>query len=295
LQALAQARYDGAVDVVIGRAAPHLGTIRHALPRQARLHVDAKDVPALMSGADLAFGAGGTTSWERCCLGLPALVVEIADNQRGVIATLARAGAAVSLGSLVGMDRDGAAATLRTLLADGPRRRAMAAAAASLVDGRGAERILMAAIGAVPTKAGAVTLRLAEADDEDWLFDLQRKPQTRRFANTPRSPEPEEHRQWLQATLADPLHLLAIVEADGKHAGMLRLDRTAEAGRVNIATDPDYHRRGVGAAALTLAARLSPGRPLEAQILAGNAASLALFQSLGYREAGKDLYRREPL
>jgi RimJ/RimL family protein N-acetyltransferase len=281
--------------VVLGRAAPHLSAIRKELPPHARLHVDTAGMSALMTEADLAFGAGGTTSWERCCLGLPALLVEIADNQRGVIATLERAGAAISVGPAAQTDPEAMAGVLRALLADGKRRTQMAAANASLVDGRGAERILLAAIGSVQAKAGEVTLRLAEADDEGWLLELQRKPETRKFANDPRLPEAEEHARWFRATLADPSRLLTIVEAGGKHAGILRLDRGAEADRVNIATDPAYHRRGIGAAALALAARISPGRALDAQVLTGNAPSLALFQSVGYRQVGKDLYRREPL
>jgi UDP-2,4-diacetamido-2,4,6-trideoxy-beta-L-altropyranose hydrolase len=295
LRALEHTRYRGAIDVALGRAAPHLATIRKEISARARLHVDTADMAALMTEADLAFGAGGTTSWERCCLGLPALLVEIADNQRGVIAALERTGAALGVGADAQTDPEALAGALRALLADGKRRMRMGAVSASLVDGRGADRILLAAIGSVHAKAGEVTLRLAEADDEGWLLELQRKPETRKFANDSRLPEAEEHARWFRATLADPSRLLTIVESSGKRAGILRLDRGAEADRVNIATDPAYHRRGVGAAALALAARISPGRALDAQVLTGNAPSLALFQSAGYRQVGNDLYRREPL
>ena len=39
----------------------------------------------LMLQADLAIGAGGVTAWERCCLGLPSMLVTLAGNQRGVM------------------------------------------------------------------------------------------------------------------------------------------------------------------------------------------------------------------
>jgi len=45
-----------------------------------------------MAAADLAIGAGGATTWERCCLGLPSLVVSIAENQRPACEALAAAG-----------------------------------------------------------------------------------------------------------------------------------------------------------------------------------------------------------
>ena len=37
---------------------------------------------ALTADADIAIGAGGSSAWERCCLGLPSLVLILADNQR---------------------------------------------------------------------------------------------------------------------------------------------------------------------------------------------------------------------
>ena len=49
----------------------------------------------LMLDADLAIGAGGSTSWERCCLGLPTIVFMIADNQREVVKNLEQLGAVI--------------------------------------------------------------------------------------------------------------------------------------------------------------------------------------------------------
>jgi spore coat polysaccharide biosynthesis predicted glycosyltransferase SpsG len=46
----------------------------------------------LMEAADLSIGAGGSTLWERCCLGLPTLAVSIAENQRLLIIDAAEAG-----------------------------------------------------------------------------------------------------------------------------------------------------------------------------------------------------------
>jgi ribosomal protein S18 acetylase RimI-like enzyme len=75
---------------------------------------------------------------------------------------------------------------------------------------------------------------------------------------------------------------------------MLRLDRSTAADRVNIAVHPNHHRRGFGSALLAVAERVSPGRPLEAEILPGNDASLALFERAGYRKVSEKLFRRMP-
>ena len=51
----------------------------------------------LMANADFAIGAAGSTSWERCCLGLPTLMIILAENQQTIAKQLQAAGAAQSL------------------------------------------------------------------------------------------------------------------------------------------------------------------------------------------------------
>lgn len=86
------------VQVVLGPTAPWLHSLAETLeqrPFRATLHAGTPHVARLMADADLAIGAAGTTAWERCCLGLPALMYVLADNQQCNGTALARAGAAV--------------------------------------------------------------------------------------------------------------------------------------------------------------------------------------------------------
>jgi UDP-2,4-diacetamido-2,4,6-trideoxy-beta-L-altropyranose hydrolase len=294
LAALASVGFAGDVDAVLGHAAPHLDAIRAAAGARTRLHIDANDMPSLMAEADLAIGAGGVTALERCCLGLPSVLVTVADNQRGIAAMLKASGASVDAGDVdAGLERR-LAEKLAPLFADGSRRAAMADAGQKLVDGLGVERIVLAALGSVPAKDGsAVRLRPANAADEDWLLQLQSQPEVRRYSNDPTPPALEGHREWLAHTLADSSRLLMIATVDGVPAGMLRLDRQAHGERVNIAVDSRYHRRGIGAAILALAALLRPGYALDAEVLPGNQASQALFAAAGYQKVGERLFRRK--
>jgi len=61
--------------------------------RKLDIRQQVANMAELMAAADLAIGAGGTTSWERCCMGLPSLVCVLADNQRDIARQLAAAGA----------------------------------------------------------------------------------------------------------------------------------------------------------------------------------------------------------
>jgi spore coat polysaccharide biosynthesis predicted glycosyltransferase SpsG len=67
------------------------------MPWQTDVVINVNDMAQRMADSDLAIGAAGSTSWERCCLGLPTLMVVLADNQSGIAFGLERAGAAISL------------------------------------------------------------------------------------------------------------------------------------------------------------------------------------------------------
>jgi UDP-2,4-diacetamido-2,4,6-trideoxy-beta-L-altropyranose hydrolase len=86
------------LDIVMGATAPALQTIQSqavALQFEATVSVNVSDMAERMCLADLSIGAAGSTSWERCCIGLPAIMIILADNQRMIGDALAEAGAAL--------------------------------------------------------------------------------------------------------------------------------------------------------------------------------------------------------
>ena len=106
------------------------------------VHRSVDDMASLMTEADFAVGACGGTSWERCCLGLPTLVVVTADNQRDIARSLATAGAVEVVGDAGEVTVEALARRIAALRDDPARRRAMARAAASICDGEGAAGVV---------------------------------------------------------------------------------------------------------------------------------------------------------
>jgi len=134
------------VQVVLGNANPWIASVRQRAARSpwaVEVVVDTPDMAELMAASDLAIGAAGTTSWERCCLGLPTIVVIAADNQRKIAAALAGAGAAISLEISDRLVED-LAVTLASLAGDAMGVSAMSERASALVDGLGCERVAAA-------------------------------------------------------------------------------------------------------------------------------------------------------
>jgi UDP-2,4-diacetamido-2,4,6-trideoxy-beta-L-altropyranose hydrolase len=150
LQAIDRAALPGVVvSVVIGSSHPNRDAIiAGCAARGFACHVQTDRMPELMAEADLAFGAGGSTSWERCCLSLPTICVATAHNQVAIARGLERAGAVVLAG-------DGEHVTANILhdalvaVARSPERlRAMSEASGRLVDGLGTDRVCERMLGA---------------------------------------------------------------------------------------------------------------------------------------------------
>lgn len=261
------------------------------------VHGEVEDMAGLMSAADLAVGAGGGTSWERCCLGLPAILIIIADNQRTNARALEKAGAALNAGWHGDITAKALAKTLGRVLSDSDGLRAMSSAAAKVCDGRGAWRTILALLEPEAARDGRpVSLRAAGFDDSGIMLQWQRDERTRRHFHVPEPPSSGEHEDWLRRSLENPGRYLALVLHGGAPAGVLRLDRTADgrALKVSILVAPDSFRQGIGGAALRLGRKLFPGETYHAEVLPGNDASDALFRSTGYARREDGLFVSEP-
>lgn len=94
--------HDLEITVVMGATAPWLREVKARageLPWFTEVVVNVSDMARRMAEADLAIGAAGSTSWERCCLGLPTLMLVLAENQKSIAKALDMEGAAVCLGN----------------------------------------------------------------------------------------------------------------------------------------------------------------------------------------------------
>ncbi len=137
-------------EVIVGPTAPHTSELRRKicalnaglapgdgdLPRVS-LVVGASNMAERLASTDLVIGAAGSSSWERCCLGVPAALLILAENQQRIAESLAQAGAATLL------DANTLEATLQTCNTDSLLQALtqMSQTAASLTDGLGVSRV----------------------------------------------------------------------------------------------------------------------------------------------------------
>jgi len=137
------------LDVVLGDQAPSLPALRERAKTDCgvRLHVDTHAMAELMSQADLAVGAGGSSTWERATLGLPTVTVMLADNQRPMAEAMARVGLTLAVDAGAADFEAQLVAAVRRLIDDAALRRWLFEAPCHACDGLGAERVAEALLG----------------------------------------------------------------------------------------------------------------------------------------------------
>ena len=269
------------VDVVVGAEHPQKEDIGNICDRYGfALYAQTDRMASLMASADLCIGAGGGATWERCCLGLPAIAVSIAKNQDQQLVDAASEG----LLFLCDSERKFELALemrLNVFFAENYLRSVISLNAMRAVDGHGASRV------AAVLCRGDIEVKLATHLDSRQLFEWRNHAAIRMVS---RNTEPvlwEAHQEWFAGVLDSPGRVLLVGYKDDAPVGMVRFDFAGEQAEISIYVDPELINRGIGRALLTSAEGwLATNKPnittLCAAVLGANAQSHSLFVRGGY-------------
>jgi spore coat polysaccharide biosynthesis predicted glycosyltransferase SpsG len=134
---------DVRITAVVGAASPHRAAIEALAAACGRLEArfGVRNMAALLRSADLAVSAAGSTTWELCYLGVPSILLLVADNQVGASEAVAAAGAALVLGWGVQLSPAEIGTAAAALCRDRDARARLHHAARALVDGGGPDRL----------------------------------------------------------------------------------------------------------------------------------------------------------
>jgi UDP-2,4-diacetamido-2,4,6-trideoxy-beta-L-altropyranose hydrolase len=274
-----------AIDVVVGPMNPHASAIAALASQRANivLHAPRPTLVELLERADLALGAGGGNTWERCCLGVPAIVVSIADNQVPASKDLDRLGVIHYLGPDAAAREHTIRDAVSTLAANAAMRDDMATKGRQLTDGRGAERVAELLL---PTDIGKLRLRPARAEDAPFYFHLVNDPEVRRQSFNSAPVLWQNHLRWLESKLGDPSARLLVLEAAGLPVGQIRFDIADRRANIDYSLDPWVRGRGWGAALMERGLQAIAEEPIDevtGHVKRENLGSCAVFEKLGFK------------
>jgi len=274
------------VDVVIGKNnkyRPNLERTILSRPRTnafgPRLHL-----ADLMAAADLAIGAGGVTTWERMCLGLPSVVVSIAENQEPSCRALSDAGLIRYLGTFEDVGASAIGEVVREYV-DNPRSLLELGTRSKLVvDGLGTSRV---AEYIVQTPVKGLRLRPANLKDMPLYFDWVNDLEVRQQAISTQEVTWEEHRKWFLARLTGRQSSLFVLCAEHLPVGQIRFDLEGGEARIDYSLDPLFRGRGWAKHLVALGiqhVRCAYPIVFRADVKESNLPSRAVFIRLGFVE-----------
>lgn len=139
---------DAELNIIMGSNAPHIENVIQRAERlnyKTTISVDVTDMAFRMCHADFSIGAAGSTSWERCCMGLPSITVAIAENQLSIARSLSCVGACLLLET--SRVKEDLPALIELYARDADERLRLARNASEICDGRGVERVVSALMG----------------------------------------------------------------------------------------------------------------------------------------------------
>lgn len=283
IEALAGLGIEGiAVDVVIGAQHPRRSDIEKiCMTRGYACHVQTSRMAELMAAADLAIGAGGSSTWERCCLGLPTLSIRTAENQRRQIADAAEAGllyAPSGEGDLIELIRR----HTKCLFENVPLLNLISTTAMNSVDGMGSVRV------AGLLSVGDIEIRRATEDDSRNLFEWRNHPSIRAVSRNTELIDWDAHCSWLASVLDDKDKELLIGFIGHESVGVVRFDKAGRGSEVSIYLVPEAGFTGQGrnlllSAERWLVANRQDIKIVRAEVLSENSVSQRLFLGADYR------------
>ncbi|MEM8724308.1 MAG: UDP-2,4-diacetamido-2,4,6-trideoxy-beta-L-altropyranose hydrolase [Pseudomonadota bacterium] len=289
LDALDAIVFEGAVEVVATSANPHLGDLRERIAARdnTSLSLDLPDLAAFFARHDIQVGAGGGASWERCCIGVPTLLVVVAPNQMSVAPLLFKAGVAAFASNPT---EEWLARHLSALIKNVDFRASLAANSRKLVDGLGATR---SALGIL---AESLSVRPATPDDSRMMFEWRGHPITRAVSQESSELVWDDHVAWLARVLEDPDRKLYVGEIGGRPVGVIRFDFSDDArAEVSLYLDPALHGVGLGPHLLLAGESAAGAAIIDATVLTENRPSQRLFAGCGYTQTAPTTWEKHRL
>ncbi len=289
IHALERVQVDGLETVVVvGNSNPHREALQMELRKvrsKIRLEYNGPNMPELMAWADVAITGGGSTCWELLFMGLPSLVLVLAENQRTIADNLDEAGLSINLGWHEDVGASRIAHVASRLVSSQELRRNMAWRGQAMIDGLGKNRVVREM-----SSQGLLLRRVANSDCE-LLWKWANDPDVRESAFSSRQIPLGDHNTWFRKKSEDPGCVQYIgLDENNVPVGQVRFDvRNCEA-EVDVSVAQNHRGRGYGVALIRRGVRAlreeATVNVIHALVKLENRLSQQAFQSAGFVAQG---------
>ncbi|PCI56444.1 MAG: UDP-2,4-diacetamido-2,4,6-trideoxy-beta-L-altropyranose hydrolase [Gammaproteobacteria bacterium] len=284
------------VTVLLSRKAPHYEQVKLFCSQNNGWikHIDfVNDMAELMLAHSISIGAPGTTSWERACLGIPSIIIPLAENQLTISKNLVKARAAILVNR-----QDITKNLIKSYLKLIKKWSEFRQNNLKICDGLGVYRVVESINNLLLSEKNKLVIRSASFEDIQQIYDWQCHPDTRRYALINQAPCWTEHQTWMKQKLESVEDYFYIIKSCKKDesVGVIRLDRIKKAEYlVSIFVSPEHYGQGIAKWALSHIDNIHRSVTLHATVLEDNIASQQLFISANYQRVSADTFVRLPI
>ena len=279
------------VKIVVGPSNPHVKSLKDTMssaPSSVLILENVNNMPELMAWADLAVSGGGSTSWELAFMGVPSVVLVMAENQSVIAEELGRIGIVFNLGWHEQVSSSQVAQAVARLLLSAEARAGMTSRGLNLVDGDGVGRVLMRVRGQ------RTRLRRVREEDGRLIWEWANDPSVRAVSFSSEPIVWEQHLKWFQSKLNDPdcIFYVALNEEDIP-VGQIRYDVKNGEATVSISLGSSFRGKGYGNEIIELSSwklfNILDAKSIHSYVKMGNEASVKMFLEAGFKKMGMEM------
>jgi UDP-2,4-diacetamido-2,4,6-trideoxy-beta-L-altropyranose hydrolase len=249
---------------------------------------DAAGMKNVMLESDIAISAGGQTLYELARIGVPTVVVTVADNQSNNVHGWEKVGFIEYAGR---WEDDGLIDTIAekiNLLKSKSLRKNRCELGCKVIDGRGSFRIVSKLLSAFYRPR--LTFRDAALADADKIFNLANEEVVRKNSFEGDPIDWDNHLKWLTEKLGDSNCLFLIVDYQGEFTGQVRFDVIPKQAEAIVSISLQKYMRGLGVSPFIISRsieelinRFDEVKVVRAYIKDGNIASVRAFEDSGFK------------
>jgi UDP-2,4-diacetamido-2,4,6-trideoxy-beta-L-altropyranose hydrolase len=253
-----------------------------------KIYSDLTSLSSLMIKADLAIGACGTTTWERCCLGLPSIVITIANHQKPIAKELNKLGSIYWLGHYDMINNKLIYDILKNFIDQNLE--SYSVASKRITNGCGAEKVASILTLNCKTK---LKLRYANLNDEELILNWANDFLVRANAFNSRIITKKKHKKWFHSRINNPKnYTIFILETKEKvPIGQVRLEKKNKKFYVSYSLDTFARGKNIAYKLLKISIRkFKKNRKINfvAKVKKDNISSCKVFKKIGFKQSFKN-------
>ena len=277
-----------AVRIIIGPASPHQKTLRKAIGPdhfKTELLINPPNMPELMAWADMAVSASGSTCWELAFMGVPSILIILAENQAAVAEYLMNKKTVVNLGWFAESSEEHIIIACKSLIHDNIFRKYLSEQSRMLISVQRASLVIEA------IKRRSISLREVTDLDRELIWHWANDEETRKASYSQAYISWDEHVRWFDAVQRQKTHRFYIANSGGKKPlGQIRFAIDCKDAIVSFSVAPESRRQGYGKEILLQAAKKlfneTNIEQISAYVKSENMLSCRVFQKAGFRLVG---------